>query len=82
MMGRVILGPHRIWTPVRGHTLDLDGTIGAFLRELRDGCDIASVLFDPWQMSDLSMRLQRDGLPMNEYLQSSPESDGQVTERV
>ena len=65
--GRVVLARHRIWTPVKGQTLDLDATIGSFLRELQSGYDVLSVLYDPWQMADLSMRLQRDGLPMREY---------------
>jgi len=70
--GRVVLARHRIWTPTKTQPLDLDGTIGSFLRELRDGYDIASVLYDPWQMADLSSRLHQEGLPMNEYPQTSP----------
>jgi len=68
----VVLARHRVWTPVKGQTLDLDATIGSYLRELGDGYHVASVVFDPWQMSDLSMRLERDGLPMREFPQSSP----------
>ncbi len=70
--GRVVLARHRIWTPTKTQPLDLDSTIGSFLRELRDGYDIASVLYDPWQMADLSNRLHQEGLPMREYPQTSP----------
>jgi hypothetical protein len=70
--GRVVLARHRIWTPIKGQTLDLDATIGSFLRDLGAGYHVASVVYDPWQMSDLSRRLGQDGLPMVEFPQSSP----------
>jgi phage terminase large subunit-like protein len=69
---RVCLAKHRIWTPSKGQVLDLDATIGDFLRELHEGFSVTGVYYDPWQMADLSMRLQRDGLLMQEYPQSSP----------
>ena len=69
---QVCLAKHRIWTPIKGETLDLGATIGNFLRELHQNFNLASVHYDPWQMADLSMRLERDGLPMQEYPQSSP----------
>ncbi len=69
--GKVALARHRIWYP-RGEALDLDATIGDFLRELRRGYPVASVYYDPWQMIAEAQQLQRDGLPMVEYPQSVP----------
>jgi len=69
---KLVLARHRIWKPTKQAPLDLDGTIGAYLRELRDGYDIASVAYDPWQMASLSQQLAQDNLPMLEFPQSSP----------
>ena len=69
---QLVLARHRIWKPTKQAPLDLDGTIGAYLRELRDSYDIASVAYDPWQMASLSQQLAQDNLPMLEFPQSSP----------
>jgi phage terminase large subunit-like protein len=69
---QLVLAKHRIWKPTKQAPLDLDGTIGAYLRELNDGYDIASVAYDPWQMACLSQQLAQDNLPMLEFPQSSP----------
>jgi phage terminase large subunit-like protein len=67
---KVALARHRIWYP-RGAALDMDGTIGDFLRELRDGYRVMGVYFDPWQMQSLAQQLTRDGLTMVEYPQTT-----------
>ena len=67
---KVALARHRIWYP-KGASLDLDGTIGDTLRGLRKGYRVAGVYFDPWQMQSLAQQLQRDGLPMVEYPQTT-----------
>lgn len=69
--GKVVLARHRIWYP-KGDALDLDATIGDFLRELRSAYALAEIRFDPWQMINLAQQLQREGLPMIEYPQSVP----------
>ena len=69
---QLVLARHRIWKPTKKAPLNLDGTIGAYLRELRDSYDIASVSYDPWQMASLSQQLTQDNLPMHEFAQSSP----------
>jgi phage terminase large subunit-like protein len=69
---KLVLARHRIWKPTKQAPLDLDGTIGAHLRELDDGYDIASVAYDPWQMASLSQQLAQDNLPMLDFTQSSP----------
>lgn len=74
LVGKVVLARHRIWYP-GGDTLDLDSTIGDFLRELRRAYSLSEIRFDPWQMVNLAQQLQREGLPMIEY----PQTVGNLT---
>jgi phage terminase large subunit-like protein len=74
LAGKVVLGRHRIWYP-QGDTLDLDSTVGDFLRDLWRGYAVAEIRFDPWQMINLAQQLQREGLPMVEY----PQTVGNLT---
>ncbi len=67
---RAVLARHRIWQPTALDPLDIDATLGAFLRELHRGYRLRGVLYDPYQMHDLSTRLRQEGLPMQEYPQS------------
>jgi len=71
-LGKVALARHRIWQPSAHEPLDLDNTIGAFLRELFESYYIGEIWYDPYQMHDLSTRLRSEGLPMMEYPQSIP----------
>jgi len=71
-LNKVVLATHRIWKPSAREPLDLDGTIGDYLRDLGKKYSIATVKYDPFQMHDLSTRLQSEGLPMVEFPQSSP----------
>ena len=71
-LDKVVLAAHRIWKPSAREPLDLDGTIGDYLRDLGKKYSIAKVKYDPFQMHDLSTRLQSEGLPMVEFPQSSP----------
>jgi phage terminase large subunit-like protein len=66
-----VIAGHRAWYP-KGETLDLDGTIGDTLRDMRRGFSVIEVRFDPFQMTSLAQQLERDGLPMIEYPQSVP----------
>ena len=67
---KIVLSKHRIWQPSSRDPLDLDGTIGEFLRDLARSFSLADVRYDPFQMHDLSTRLRSEGLPMTEYPQS------------
>jgi phage terminase large subunit-like protein len=67
---KVILIRHRIWQPTSRDPLDIDGTIGEFIRELDREYYVASVYYDPYQLHDLSTRLQSDGVNMVEFPQS------------
>ena len=70
--GKVVLVQHRIWQPTAQDPLNLDETIGDFLRDLSKGYRIEKVLYDPYQLHDLSMRLRSEGINMEEYPQSVP----------
>ncbi len=69
---KVVLFRHRIWQPTANDPLDIDGTIGDFIRELNKGYSLAEVKYDPYQLHDLSGRLRSDGIPMVEFPQSVP----------
>ena len=69
---KVVLAGHRIWRPSASQPLDLDNTIGQYLRDLYSRYSVARVNYDPFQMHDLSTRLQSEGLPMKELPQSLP----------
>jgi len=71
-MGKVCLARHRIWHPSTHQPLDLDATIGDYLRGMRDSYHVVEVRYDPYQMHDLSTRLRSDGLRMVEFPQSVP----------
>ena len=68
---RVVLVKHRIWQPSTYEPLNIDSTIGAFLRELSRAHSLRSVRYDPYQLVDLSQRLQVEGIPMQEYPQTT-----------
>jgi len=70
--GKVVLARHRIWQPTAQEPLNLDETIGDFLRELNKGYQIEKILYDPYQLHDLSTRLSSEGITMEEYPQSTP----------
>jgi len=63
---------HRIWSPRRGETLDLEATIEAFMLELQANFTVSAVRFDPSQMIRSAKTLADAGLPMREFVQSSP----------
>jgi phage terminase large subunit-like protein len=69
---KIVLAKHRIWQPSSHDPLDLDGTIGDFLRDLSRNYGLSDIRYDPFQMHDLSTRLRSEGLPMTEYPQSVP----------
>src|SRR5205823_5928307 len=60
---RLQLVRHRIWSPRRGETLDLEETIEAFLLDLAREFRVSRVAFDPSQMVRSSQALATAGLP-------------------
>jgi phage terminase large subunit-like protein len=69
---KVVLIRHRIWQPSMTEPLDIDGTIGAFLRELNEIYNLREVRYDPYQLMDLATRLKADYINMVEFPQSLP----------
>jgi len=69
---KVVLARHRIWHPSANQPLDLDQTIGNYLREMHRGYRMQAVFYDPYQLHDLAARLRSDGIKMVEYPQSVP----------
>lgn len=72
--GKVAIGCHRVWYP-NGEPLNMDETIGGYLRELRGGFRIGAALYDPYQMVSLAQQLSMEGVPMREY----PQTVGNLT---
>jgi len=68
---KVVLARHGIWQPTAHSPLNIDKTIGEFLRRLRAGYRSREVRYDPYQLHDLATRLRSDGIPMVEFPQSS-----------
>jgi hypothetical protein len=68
---RVRLIYHRIFQPRPDDPLDFEATIEQTLLELRQRFRVRRVLFDPWQMQAVSQRLQRAGVPLEEFPQTS-----------
>jgi hypothetical protein len=73
--GWVRLVRHRIWTPTKGHPLDLEDTIERYLLSLADHFRIHSVRYDPTQMVRSAATLTKAGVPMVEY----PQTTGNLT---
>jgi phage terminase large subunit-like protein len=67
---KVRLVMYRIFQPSPDQPLDFESTIEAELLGLRKRFHVVRVLFDPYQMQSTAQRLQRVGLPIEEYPQS------------
>lgn len=69
---RVVLARHRTFQPTPEDPLDLEETLEAFLQELARGYTLRSVYYDPYQFHRSATTLKKEGLPMIEWAQSSP----------
>ncbi|MDP6653103.1 MAG: terminase large subunit [Gammaproteobacteria bacterium] len=74
--GKVRICRHRVWQPSKSQPLNIDQTIGDYIRELHTGYHIAGVHYDPYQLHDLATRLQGEGVHMVEF----PQSVGRLTQ--
>jgi hypothetical protein len=63
---------HRVFQPSPDDPLDFEATIENTLLDWRRRLHVVKVLFDPWQMQSVAQRLQRAGLPIEEFPQSPP----------
>jgi phage terminase large subunit-like protein len=73
---RVRLIWHRIFQPTPAEPLDFEATVEATLLELRQRFRVQSIRYDPYQLASTAQRLQRRGLPMWEF----PQTTGNLTE--
>jgi len=63
---------HRVFQPSPSEPLDFEAAIEETLRDLQKRFRVRKVLFDPWQMQATAQRLTREGIPLQEFPQSSP----------
>jgi phage terminase large subunit-like protein len=68
---RVRLVTHRIFQPTPDAPLDFEAAIEATLIELCERFAVRQILFDPYQMQATAQRLQKRGLPIREFPQTS-----------
>jgi phage terminase large subunit-like protein len=69
---RVRLVDHRIFTPTKGETLDLEATLEDTVRTFAGRFRVKEVRYDPWQFQRSAQTLARAGLPMVEFPQTIP----------
>ena len=69
---RVRLITHRVFQPSADRPLDFEAAIEGTLMDLSKRFNLRKVLFDPWQMQAVAQRLQKAGLTIEEFPQSSP----------
>jgi hypothetical protein len=67
---KVKLVCHRVFQPSPDDPLDFEETIEATLKELKSRFKMQRVLCDPWQLQAVMQRLQRAGIPIEEYPQT------------
>jgi hypothetical protein len=63
---------HRVFQPSPDVPLDFAATVERTLLGLKQRFDLRQVLYDPYQMAASAQRLQRQGVPLEEYAQSVP----------
>jgi hypothetical protein len=74
--GKVKLVFHRIWQPTPDAPLNFEETVEATLLDLRHRFYVRSIKTDPWQMAAVIQRLTLQGLPIEEFAETS----GNLTE--
>jgi phage terminase large subunit-like protein len=67
---------HRIWQPSPDVPLDFEHTVEAALLDLQSRFRVKAVRYDPYQLANTAQRMERAGLPMQEY----PQTPGNLTE--
>ncbi|MBA7521970.1 hypothetical protein ES705_14082 [subsurface metagenome] len=61
---------YRIWKPNRKNKMNLERTIGDYLRELCQGYLVIKIMYDPYQLHSLMTNLSEEGLPVEELPQT------------
>jgi hypothetical protein len=70
--GRVRLVAHRVFVPTPHQNIDFEAVIEVTLLDLAERFAVRQILFDPFQMMATAQRLQKRGLPISEFPQSTP----------
>ncbi len=68
---RIKLVCHRKWQPTKKNPIDLENTVEAYIKELSENYAVQEVLYDPYQFHRSAMTLQKEGITMTEYPQTS-----------
>lgn len=68
---RLALALHRIWQPTPQEPLDLEQTVEAELRYLQARYAVDVIRYDPFQLHRSMMALRHEGLPTEEYPQTT-----------
>jgi phage terminase large subunit-like protein len=63
---------HKVFRPSPDAPLDFEQTIIATLTEWMRAYRVRKILCDPWQLESIIQRLQKQGLPIEPYNQTSP----------
>ena len=66
---KLALGPFRIWKPSKREPLDIEKTIGFYLRWLYKYYRVFGIWCDPYQLHQLVTNLKNDGIPIEEFPQ-------------
>ena len=74
--GKIKLGPKRFWQPTPNDPMDLEETMERYLLDLYRLYTVRSVVYDPYQFWRSATTLQKRGLPMREF----PQTTGNLTE--
>lgn len=67
---KIRLVGYRIWKPNRKNKMNLEKTIGDYLRELCQGYLVIKIMYDPYQLHSLMTNLTEEGLPVEELPQT------------
>ena len=59
------------WIPSKKNPLDIDETVGRYLRSVNKDFNLKIVYFDPWQCHQLATELKKEGLRMEEFPQTT-----------
>ncbi len=68
---RVKLACQRKWQPTKKNPIDLEETVEAYIKELSEDYAVQEVLYDPYQFHRSAMTLQKEGINMVEYPQTT-----------
>lgn len=73
--GKLKLGPKRFWQPSPDDPMDLEETMESYLLDLHRNYTLTTVRYDPYQFHRSATTLQKKGLRMEEF----PQTTGNLT---